>query len=134
MLTLGPPRIDPNFTKIDVENKRSSFNLMFKILEAAPEVIEENTFFNFTRYDDYQSEVTFTFGTDSVNRSISNVGLEDEGNYTLETSNLVGSSSGTIHLDVKSMNNTHDNEDQGHMKSWAKSWDLWCILCREAYY
>ena len=76
---------------------------MFQILEAAPEVTKENISLIFTRHD---GSVTFaqnfTFGNNSVKWTISNVTLETEGNYTLETSNRVGSSTGNIYLDVKS--------------------------------
>lgn len=83
---------------------------MFNISEAAPPVTRMNTSLSFTRYDGRENSVMdFAFTKNSVNLTITyvsvtitNVDFDNEGNYTLMTRNNLGSSNGTIHLDVKS--------------------------------
>ena len=73
----------------------------FRILNASPEVLEEDLVPDFIRYDG--ASLSYNFSAESLSFRVFPVYIfESEGKYTLLASNSAGVSASTVYLDVQS--------------------------------
>ena len=104
---LVPPTVQPvNSSLLGLVYR--NVTIVFNIQRASPEVLLDNIRWTFTNTSGSTVDITnvTTSGrhmltSDSLQLTITNISMEDEGNYTLTASNPAGVNSGTIVLSVE---------------------------------
>ena len=92
-------------TSLEIGVKGRNITLNFSVIEDEPKVLPEFIHWflsNGAGMKEITSDLRFNFSEDKYSLVITNLSLSDEGNYTVFATNIIGTGSAQVFLDVES--------------------------------